>query len=157
METTKISYNRILVAVDDSEYSQKALAHAHSLALANHAVIALIHVNEPVAPSTYGTDPLLGQTPMIVPETSAIQEEAGRKLLQEISAELQGVSEIFTFCRAGHPRQEILTAAEEWKADLIVMGTHGRTGFDHFISGSVSEGVMRRATCPVLVVPSKSD
>lgn len=156
METNLITYKRILIGVDDSEFSRKAICHAHSIALQHDAVVALIHVTEPISPTNYGTDPLLGQQPLIVPETTSIQEETGRKLLEEMSAELPDISEIFTFCRTGHPRHEILAVAEEWKADLIVMGTHGRTGFDHFLSGSVSEGVMRRATCPVLVVPSKT-
>jgi nucleotide-binding universal stress UspA family protein len=46
----------------------------------------------------------------------------------------------------------ILDDAKKWKADLIVMGTHGRSGFDHFVFGSVAEGVMRGATCPLMLV-----
>jgi nucleotide-binding universal stress UspA family protein len=52
------------------------------------------------------------------------------------------------------PQDEILAVAEECKADLIILGTHGRTGFDHFISGSVSESVARKSKCPVLIIPN---
>lgn len=119
------------------------------------AAVALIHVIEPAAPTNYGADPLMGQQPIVIPETTEIQEENSRVMLEELSKQFEGVKEVFTFSRIGSPKQEILAVASEWAADLIIMGTHGRTGFDHFISGSVSEAVVRRASCPVLVVPSK--
>lgn len=155
METKPVKYQRILIATDDSECSKKALQHGYSLAKHMEASVALIHVIEPASPTNYGADPLMGQQPIIIPETTEIQEENSKKLLDEISRDFQDVKEVFTFSRIGTPKQEILTVASEWAADLIIMGTHGRTGFDHFISGSVSESVIRRASCPVLVVPSK--
>jgi len=155
METKPAKYNRILIATDDSECSKKALQHGHSLAKIMGASVALIHVIEPAAPTNYGADPLMGQQPIVIPETTEIQEENSRNMLDEISKGFEDAKEVFTFSRIGSPKQEILSVANEWAADLIIMGTHGRTGFDHFISGSVSESVTRRAPCPVLVVPSK--
>ncbi len=155
METKPVSYSRILIATDDSECSKKALQHGHGLAKIMESSVALIHVIEPAAPTNYGADPLMGQQPIIIPETTEIQEENSKTMLDEISKGFQDVKEVFTFSRIGNPKQEILTVANEWAADLIIMGTHGRTGFDHFISGSVSESVTRRAPCPVLVVPGK--
>ncbi len=155
METKPVVYNRILIATDDSECSKKALQHGYSLAKAMGASVALIHVIEPATPTNYGADPLMGQQPIIIPETTEIQEENSKSMLNEISKEFEDLKEVFTFNRIGNPKQEILTVASEWAADLIIMGTHGRTGFDHFISGSVSESVTRRASCPVLVVPGK--
>jgi len=155
METKAANYTRILIATDDSECSKKALQHGHRIAKLMDASVALIHVIEPAAPTNYGADPLMGQQPIIVPETTEIQEESSKSMLSEISKQFDDVKEVFTFSRVGSPKQEILTVADEWAADLIIMGTHGRTGFDHFISGSVSESVMRRANCPVLVVPGK--
>lgn len=155
METKPVKYQRILIATDDSECSKKALQHGYSLAKNMESSVALIHVIEPASPTNYGADPLMGQQPIIIPETTEIQEENSKKLLDEISREFLDVKEVFTFSRIGTPKQEILTVASEWAADLIIMGTHGRTGFDHFISGSVSESVIRRASCPVLVIPSK--
>ena len=149
-------YKRILIAVDDTECSKKALEHAQYFASHPEAVLALVHVTENATPSNYGVDPLMGQQAVIVPETIQIQEDHAMQLLEDIKQTLgNDVGEVHCFHRTGTPRQEILAAAEEWQADLIVMGTHGRTGFDHFISGSVSESVLRRATCPVLVVPGK--
>ena len=57
--------------------------------------------------------------------------------------------------RAGYPAEEILAAAEEEHADMIVMGTHGRTGFDRMLFGSVAEKVVMAAACPVLTVKPK--
>lgn len=155
METKSLAYHRVLIATDDSECSKKALQHGYNLAKTMDASVALIHVIEPAAPTNYGADPLMGQQPLVVPETTEIQEENSRAMLSEISKGFEGLKEVFTFSRIGNPKQEILTVASEWAADLIIMGTHGRTGFDHFISGSVSESVIRKASCPVLVVPGK--
>lgn len=155
METKPTKYQRILIATDDSECSKKALQHGYALAKTMESSVALIHVIEPASPTNYGADPLMGQQPIIIPETTEIQEENSKRLLDDISKEFHDVKEVFTFSRIGTPKQEILTVASEWAADLIIMGTHGRTGFDHFISGSVSESVIRRASCPVLVVPGK--
>lgn len=155
MEPKSVAYHRILIATDDSECSKKALQHGYGLAKIMGASVALIHVIEPATPANYGADPLMGQQPIIIPETTEIQEENSRSMLKEISKGFEDLSEVFTFSRMGSPKQEILSVASEWAADLIIMGTHGRTGFDHFISGSVSESVTRKAPCPVLVVPGK--
>jgi nucleotide-binding universal stress UspA family protein len=109
-------------------------------------------------PSTsYTGDPLLGQQPLIMPEIAQLQEEASRAVLERFGELWSGEQELTTFSQIGNPRVEILATAEEWKADLIILGTHGRTGFDHFISGSVAEGVARRSLCPVLIVPNKDE
>lgn len=156
MDSTTPIYKRILIAVDDTECSKKALEHAKFFASMEGARLALVHVTENPTPSNYGVDPLMGQQAVIVPETIQVQEDNAMQLLDSIKAGFgDQVGEVYCFHRTGTPRQEILAVAVEWEADLIVMGTHGRTGFDHFISGSVSESVLRRATCPVLVVPGK--
>jgi len=158
MEQMKAKYKRILIAVDDTECSKKALEHALYFATMKGTILGLVHVTEHATPTNYGVDPLMGQQAIIVPESIHIQESAALQLLEEIKKNLEAsnnLGEIVCFHRTGIPRQEILAVSIEWEADLIVMGTHGRTGFDHFISGSVSESVLRRASCPVLIVPGK--
>lgn len=155
MKSQHIQYNRILVATDESECAKRALLHAHSLAKANDASVALVHVLEVTAQTNYVSDPLLGQQPLVVSDSAEAQMEHAKTLLSEIAERFSDVKEVYTFNRVGMPRQEILEVAAEWNADLIIMGTHGRTGFDHFLSGSVSESVVRRSLCPVLVVPCK--
>lgn len=150
------SFKRILIAIDDSSFSEKATAIGFNIANIMHAQVALINVMDP--PSTsYTGDPLLGQQPLILPEISELQEEASRSILERYGNRWKGEHELTTFSQMGNPRVEILATAEEWKADLIILGTHGRTGFDHFISGSIAEGVARRSLCPVLIVPNKDE
>src|SRR5690606_35386281 len=108
MNTASAKYERILIATDDSECSKKALQHGHYLAKAMGASVALVHVIEPATPTNYGADPLMGQQPLIIPETTEIQEENSKSMLEEISKKLAGVKEILTFSRIGTPKQEIL-------------------------------------------------
>jgi nucleotide-binding universal stress UspA family protein len=150
------NFKRILIAIDDSPFSEKATRIGFNLAKTLNAKVALLNVMDP--PSTsYTGDPLLGQQPLIMPEIAQLQEEASKAVLERFGELWSGEQELTTFSQIGNPRVEILATAEEWKADLIILGTHGRTGFDHFISGSVAEGVARRSLCPVLIVPNKDE
>ena len=150
------NFKRILIAIDDSTFSEKATRIGFNLAKTLNAKVALLNVMDP--PSTsYTGDPLLGQQPLIMPEIAQMQEEASKAVLERFGKLWNGEQELTTFSQIGNPRIEILATAEDWKADLIILGTHGRTGFDHFISGSVAEGVARRSLCPVLIVPNKDE
>ncbi len=152
----KSNFKRILIAIDDSTFSEKATRIGFNLAKTLNSKVALLNVMDP--PSTsYTGDPLLGQQPLIIPEIAQLQEEASRAVLERFGKLWEGEQELTTFSQIGNPRIEILSTAEEWNADLIILGTHGRTGFDHFISGSVAEGVARRSLCPVLIVPNKDE
>lgn len=150
------NFQRILIAIDDSPYSEKAALYGFHLAHVMNASVALLNVMDPPA-TTYSGDPLLGQQPLVLPEVTEMQEETSKAILVRYESKWNSSKELLTFSKIGNPRIEILNTAEEWKADLIILGTHGRTGFDHFISGSVAEGVARRSLCPVLIVPNKTD
>lgn len=146
---------KILIAVEDSEYSEIASEYGFALAEKLGARVGLVHVND-VLPTTTPNlaDPLLNE-PMVtmMPEAIALQEEASKRLFERLIG-TRTPGDVTTFTQLGNARDEILATAEEWHADLIILGTHGRTGFDHFISGSVAEGVVRRARCPVLIIPN---
>lgn len=148
------NFQKILIAVDDSPQSERAAQYGFFLGKSMQAFVALLNVMDPPA-STYSGDPLLGQQPLVMPELTSMQEEASKSIIDRFSKMWTGEKNLFSFTKVGTPRVEILNTAEEWGADLIILGTHGRTGFDHFISGSVAEGVARRALCPVLIVPHK--
>ncbi|HUH18855.1 universal stress protein [Albibacterium sp.] len=150
------NFQRILIAIDDSPYSEKAAQYGFHLARLMGAHVALLNVMDPPS-STYSGDPLLGQQPLVMPEIIDMQEEASKSVLERYGSIWNSDNELITFSKVGNPRVEILATADEWRADLIILGTHGRTGFDHFISGSVAEGVARRSACPVLIVPNKTD
>ncbi|WP_256012588.1 universal stress protein [Desertivirga xinjiangensis] len=147
--------HKILIAVEDSQYSERAASYGFELAQKLGADVGLIHVNEVPTGTPFVADPLLNEPPVMMPELINVQEEASKKLLDRIADTYFGKATIYSFHKVGNPRDEILHTAEEWNADMIILGTHGRTGFDHFISGSVAEKVIRKAKCPVLIIPNK--
>lgn len=145
--------NRILIAVEDSPYSDQAINYGVLLAQKLGSEIVLVHVDEIPMTTPYIADPLLNESPSMIPEMMQIQEEASKNLLSRLQKSYGEKVDISTYTRIGRPQDEILAVAEECHADLIILGTHGRTGLDHFISGSVSESVARKAKCPVLIIP----
>jgi nucleotide-binding universal stress UspA family protein len=146
---------RILIAVEDNIYSDLAVTYGLALARKLNAEVALVHVNEIPAATPYIADPMLNETSFIMPEMMNIQEDASNALFDRIKNQAGDDVNLYTFTKLGNPKTEILATAEECNADLIILGTHGRTGFDHFISGSVAESVARKSKCPVLIIPNK--
>lgn len=141
---------RILVATDFSEHADRALAIAIELAKQLGATIDLLHVYAvptPIASSFAGV-PV--PTPLPPPdELIAIQRH-----LDGLAKSARGVGvDCLTAAVEGNPKTQIIAEAQKLGADLIVMGTHGRTGFQRVIFGSVAEHVLREAGSPVLVVP----
>ena len=146
--------HRILIAVDDSSYSEQAVNYGVLLAKNLGSKITLVHVDEIPISSPYSADPLLNESPAMIPELMHIQEEASKLLFKKIKEQHGDVVEMSAVTKIGRAQDEILSVADDCKADMIILGTHGRTGFDHFISGSVSESVARKAKCPVLIIPN---
>jgi glycine betaine transporter len=141
------------MATDFSLYSHEAQDHAVYLARSLGVDLHLLHVFEPPYYSHTGV------TPSIHPEVHQWLEEIRKTeqmklntLAEEVRS--QGVK-VYAVFKEGEPFLEILKAAEEIEADLIVMGTHGRTGLAHALMGSVAERVVRKATCPVFTVRAK--
>lgn len=139
---------RILVPIDFSEHARQALAHAKELALLYGAELQILHVFEEVIhPAFY----VSGRT-SIFEFMPQLQREA-TKQIQELLDEVVGnqyPAEIYL--KEGHPAQEIVNFVSEHRTDLIVIATHGLTGIEHFLLGSVTEKVVRMAPCPVLTV-----
>jgi nucleotide-binding universal stress UspA family protein len=145
---------RILIAVEDSPYSEQAVNYGVLLAKNLDSKITLVHVDEIPMSSPYSADPLLNESPVMIPELMQLQEEASQALFKKIQDKYADIVQFTTLTKIGRAQDEILAVAEECKADMIILGTHGRTGFDHFISGSVSQSVARKAKCPVLIIPN---
>jgi universal stress protein A len=147
-----LAIKRIVVGTDFSEGSDAALAKAFSLALAHHALVELVHVVDPgvlFAPASLGAMPLA--------DGDALFEEIDRALaLRAQGAKRAGIA-CQTSSLQGFPPGELVRHAKKTGADLIVVGTHGRTGIAHAILGSVAERVVQRAPCLVLVVPQFGD
>jgi nucleotide-binding universal stress UspA family protein len=138
-------FETIVVPIDFSKASQQALELARDLALeAGPAQLILVHASfVPVE-----IEALVGSAAYEAVED--VDSHAGKELDQLVS----GLKDLGVACERvsarGSPEKVILEVAESKRADLIVMGTHGRTGLGHFFLGSVAERVVRNATCPVL-------
>lgn len=145
--------NKILIAVEDSPYSDEAIRYGMMLAKKMGSQIALVHADDIPVTTPYVADPMLAETPLLIPEIMHIQEEASKNLMDRIKKQYGEDLKITVYSKVGRAQDEILAASEEFGADLIILGTHGRTGLDHFISGSVSESVARKAKCPVMIIP----
>jgi nucleotide-binding universal stress UspA family protein len=131
----------ILVPTDFSTASDAALPHAEALARQKSASLLILHVEEP--PLAYGA----GELYYGLPEPSS---ERILKMLEEVKPTDPSVP--FTHrLTMGDPAGEIVRIAAEEGVDMIVLGTHGRSGISRMLMGSVAEGVVRRAPCPVLV------
>ncbi len=137
---------KIVVPVDFSDASKPVLEYAVDVARDRGATLTLLHViGVPLAPF----DPAYGVTadPKLL---LTIQGEV-EKRLGEMAERIVGVA-AEPRVEVGAPSREIVRFARDSGADLIVIGTHGRTGLRHVFLGSVAETVVRQATCPVLVV-----
>jgi nucleotide-binding universal stress UspA family protein len=139
---------RVLAPVDLSDQSELVMNHAAALADAYAAPLDLLHVVEEAAyPSAYGLDPL-------TPDLPNVQERA-REALETLAGELDlRTDPVNVHVLAGNAARDIVEFAREHGADLIVMATHGRTGLERFLIGSVAEKVVRRAPCPVFTLKS---
>ena len=146
---TPAGIKKILVPTDFSAPSRRAMDYAAVLAKESGAEILLLHVIESLPYSV--TDTL-----HVIDHRRALEKTAGA-LLENLRDEL-GEKELAVKSRlaSGAAYGEILKAARREKTDLIVMGTHGRTGMSHLLLGSVAEKVVRLAACPVLTVPDRA-
>ena len=148
-------FKKILIAVDDSKYSHQAASYGFLLAQKLGATVALVHVDEfPIALNVSG-DPILGDSVQVIPDLMDIQKKSAEELFRDLKAEFGADLVQKEYILEGDIVTEIIEAAKEFEADMMVVGTHGRTGFNHFISGSVAEQITRHAHCPVLIVPNK--
>jgi nucleotide-binding universal stress UspA family protein len=139
----------ILCPTDFSEGSDEAFETALMMAVDSGARITLFHVHQ--VPAPVFPDVILPITPAILREAEQSAEHSLDRLCDRARA--AGVT-ADRRTAVGAPHLEICAAADEIGADLIVMGTHGRTGLSHVILGSVAEKVVRKAQCPVLTVRS---
>ena len=146
-------YQTIVVPHDFSEHARAALGEAVTLAGKLGADLEVVHVvQSPVA--IYGFPYPEGAT-MIPPIDMGEIREGCLKSLREVIAEVDAPGKIEAHVVEGMSVAETLRATgEKLGADLIVMGTHGRTGVAHAFLGSVAERILRTASCPVLTVKS---
>lgn len=142
---------RILCPLDFSEPSAHALAQAAQLARWYGARLTVLHVRPTVVPHP-DISPEGHMAPWLVAELETLRHRVSAACADAVAARVP----VDAMASAGEPVHEILSHADTLGADLIVLGTHGLSGFRHLVLGSVTEKVLRRATCPVLTVPPRA-
>jgi nucleotide-binding universal stress UspA family protein len=141
-----VNFSRLLLAVDDSPVAAHAVDAGAGLARQLGAELALIHVIDPA--ETFAPDSGLPAAELL-----AMAKQEGRQLLARFRQRLpQDQAPPLEFLPAGKPASEIVKSAKEWPADMIVIGSHGRSGLERVLLGSVAESVLRHAPCSVLVI-----
>jgi len=137
----------ILFPTDFSTASDAALIHAENFAKQSSATLVVLHVEEP--PLAYGG----GELYYGLPEPSS---ERILEMLQDVCPHDPDISYKHRLVM-GDPASEIVRVAKEEHPELIVLGTHGRTGLSRILMGSVAEAVVRHAPCPVLIYRQDTD
>ena len=141
------SERRILVAIDFSAGSDEALSRAIILAKQTYADLEIVYVLEA------GVDVLLSGLPVFGLDGVGLRARIERELANRAArASEQGVA-CRTLVLEGNPSVEVTRRAREIGVELVVVGTHGRTGLSHALLGSVAEKIVQRSSCPVLTVP----
>lgn len=152
-----IQINQVLCPVDFSDFSRRALDHALTVARGYHASVTALHVVSPapvVAPIPYYFGAEIAP-PLVLPpiDRARVVSELERFVETE---QLPGVRIETLVIEASDAYREILGQADRLHADLIVLGTHGRSGFERLFLGSVTEKVLRTTHIPVMTVPPKA-
>ncbi len=143
-----IIIRKILCPVDFSEASRNAVRYAHEFAKGMGAELVLLNI---VEPRPMAVDMSLSYVPL-----EEDLEKAAREDLEEIiRMEKEKGVEVQAEVRIGTPSELILEMAEELDVNLIILGSHGKAGLSRLLMGSVAESVVRKATCPVLIVKAE--
>jgi nucleotide-binding universal stress UspA family protein len=152
-------FNKVLIGVDDSKYANAATEYGFELARCFKAEVGLVNIVEPMVMPQQNELGIMGSvsTPM-TPDMEVVdyQNEASVRLLDQIVLKYGNDIPVSRFNETGPPAETIIDCAVRFNADVIVIGTHHRTGLDRFFMGSVAEYVVEHSTVPVLVIPLKN-
>lgn len=153
-----IEIRRVLCPIDFSDHSRHALDCALAIARWYGSRVTLLHVYtrwppEDVTPPSRLEGALYSPSPDVEIDREALRRQM-RDLVPEPAGE--GVEVDVSLREAENVHREILAQAAATTADLIVIGSHGRTGFERLLLGSITEKILRKATCPVMVVPPRA-
>lgn len=144
-------FKRILIAVEARPLAEEVAKQGFKLAKALEAEVAVIHVISLTSTMNYVDSGLVAQ------ESKQYLEEASDKLIDGLIEEFGQGSTVEKYIPEGVPSEEIINKANDWKADLLVMGTHGRSGLAKFFIGSTEEDVVSESNCSVLVIHDKEE
>ncbi len=140
----------IVVGIDFSEASDHALDEALSLSVARHAELHVLYVDDHFRAPEGGREAAEATLSRIEHHAVARMEEVGRRSGQTLS-----FRKLYSHFRLGAPAEQLVQLASDLDADLVVVGTHGRSGLQRLVLGSAAERVVRLARCPVWIVRPK--
>jgi nucleotide-binding universal stress UspA family protein len=152
---------KILIALDYDPAAQKIAETGYALAKSMNAKVILLHViSDPGYYSSLNYSPIFGYdsfSNLDIVQTTAVEElkKAAKNYLDKSKQHL-GDETIETVIKDGDFGESILDTAKEMNVDIIVMGSHGRRGFDKILMGSVAEKVLHKTTIPLFVIPTKN-
>ncbi|MFA6247033.1 MAG: universal stress protein [Mucilaginibacter sp.] len=149
--------SKILIGIDDSKFAEYAASYGFDIAHTFNAHVGLVHIVEPAITPETSSDSILGM-PMGSPDFNEmnlldIQKENAENIIDRTVKKYANGLQVTHFNEYGATADGILNCCKEFKADLIVIGTHSRSGIDRLLMGSVAETVVRNSHVPVLVVP----
>jgi len=151
---------KILWTTDFSDASKSSLKAADELALHFESDLYVLHVVGPIPPLRLSEYPTAGPAKAgfnIAAYREELEKDASNELREIVDNELHKKIQAKILVSHGDAAKEIVRTADEKGADLIVISTHGRTGWKHLLFGSVAEHVVRNAHVPVLVIQSESE
>lgn len=142
-----MNYKKILIAVDNSPVAEKVAREGYQIGVQLNAEIALVSIIDTAIIMTDSSANAEQMAAVMTADLKNTQTQLTQKIFKDRKAE--------TFIEEGTPYETVLAVAQRWHADLLVIGTHGRTGLSHVVMGSVAEKIIRHSVLPVLVVPVK--
>lgn len=151
---------KVLIALDYNINSDDISATGYTMAKAMDAEVTLLHVMSEIGYySSYEYSPVMGfnnlsTADVLLPDTIEDLRKGVISFLDESKRKLNDPA-VQTLVRDGEAADSILEAAAETQADIIVLGSHSRTGFEKILMGSVTEKVLKHSTIPLFIVPAK--
>ncbi len=140
---------KILIPIDFSEHSLNALEYAKLFAGKFNAELILLNIVEPVV---FTADLTMGQ---VIPSIESELYQKSEEKVKELVDSLRNKFNVRGVVKIGRPHVEIIEFAKDEGVDLIIIGSHGHTGVEQLLFGSTAEKVIRKASCPVLIIKSK--
>jgi len=146
-------YKKVLFCTDFSENADYAFEFAYGIAQRDGGLLYILHVI-PHNPNQAYVENFI-TTEDLEKIQKAIEEDLGNKYRERYEEKIENEIKFEIITKSGREDEEILKFAKEEKVDIVVMGTHGGTGIEHVIFGSVAEKVLRRSPFPVFIIPCK--
>jgi len=146
-------YKKVLFCTDFSENSDCAFDYAFGVAKRDDAVLYILHVIPGNTHENYLTHYLTKEDLDKIKVT--LQKDLDKKYNDQYLSQIKDKTKVKIVTKSGREDEEILKFAKKERIDLITIGTHGRTGIEHVVFGSVAEKIIRRSPIPVFIIPCK--